>query len=115
VTPIKSGNMLVIITGTIVSPSGTAAGNGILLQLSYGTGAAPANGAALAGTQIGAVVQYTNPATVTAADVHIPFSTTAIVANLTLGVPYWIDEAAKAVATASDMGISAVSITAVEL
>lgn len=115
VTPIKTGNVLVVITGTVVSPTGTAAGNGVKVQLSYGTGTAPTNGAALTGTQTGAVVQYTNPTTVTAADVHIPFSATAVLTGLTLGVAYWLDLAAEAVATVSSMGVATLSTTAVEL
>jgi hypothetical protein len=115
VTPKLSGNVLLMVSGIVISPAGTAAGNGIKYQLSYGTGTAPANAAALAGTQVGAVQEYTNPATVTAADVMVPFSTHAVVTGLTVGTAYWIDLAAESVATASDMGLSGVSVTAVEI
>ena len=114
ITPTKSGKVLLIISGYFTS-SVTTAGDGILAQLSYGTGAAPANAAAVTGTQVGAVLEYMNPATVVAADVASPFSIQAVVTGLTLGTPYWLDLAAKAVANASHVGIANPSVTAVEL
>lgn len=114
ITPKKSGIILLIISGTIIGSSVTA-GDGILTQLSYGTGAAPTNSASLTGTQVGAVMDYTNPATVTAADIHVPFSMQAVVTGLTLDTAYWLDLAAKSVANASNVGLSNLSVTAVEL
>jgi hypothetical protein len=114
-TPVKTGIAYIQISGTIINPTGTAAGNGILLELSYGNGTAPVNGGNLAGTQIGPIMQYTNPATIIAADVHQPFTHSAVISNLTLNTAYWIDEAAKSVATASDVGLQAITITAFEL
>jgi hypothetical protein len=114
ITPKGSGTVLIIITGTIIAPTGTTAGLGIQYQISYGTGGAPSNAGALAGTQIGQVQEYTNAGTVTAADVHIPFCIQAIVAGLTAGTAYWIDLAAESLGSASDMGLSNVNITAWE-
>jgi hypothetical protein len=114
IKPTTTGSVLIIISGTVVSPSGTAAGNGIKYQISYGTGTAPANAATLTGTQVGTVQEYTNPATVTAADVNQPFSHAVVITGLTAGTTYWIDEAAESVATVSDMGLANVSVTAVE-
>ena len=83
-------------------------------QASYGTGSAPANGGNLAGTQLGPIMQYTNASAVTAADVHVPFSHTVAIANLTLNTAYWVDEAAESVGTISDMGFGVVGITVIE-
>jgi hypothetical protein len=114
ITPVRSGKVLLTISGTVIASTVTA-GDGIEHQLSYGTGAAPANAAALAGTQVGTVQSYTNPAIVTAADVAVPFSTSAVITGLTLNTAYWLDLAAKSLATASSGGLSNVSVSAVEL
>jgi len=114
VTPSNSGRVLLLVSGTIVSPVGTTAGLGIDLQLSYGTGSAPANAAAITGTQVGAVMAYTNAGTVTAVDVNVPFSIHAVVSSLTVATSYWFDLAAKSLGTASDMGIANISLSAVE-
>lgn len=116
ITPTTTGKVLIIISGTIVAPAGTTVDNGIKYQISYGTGVAPSNTGALAGTQIGTVQAFTLfVAATAAADVHIPFSIAAVVTGLTLATAYWIDLAAESVTTASDMGLSNVSITAVEI
>ena len=115
ITPASSGNILVLISGTIVDPSGTAAGNGIQFQASFGTGTAPVNAAALTGTQIGTVQKYTSPTTVVAADVNVPFSMQAVVTGLTLGTTYWLDLAAESIAVASSMGLANISVSAIEL
>jgi len=115
ITPKTTGNVLIIISGTIVDPSGTTAGNGIIYQLSYGTGGAPANAAALTGTQVGSTQSWTSPNTVIAADTNVPFSTQAVVTGLTVGTAYWVDLAAKSIATASSMGVANVSVSVVEL
>ena len=114
ITPNRSGNILLIISGTVIDSTVTA-GDGIEYQLSYGTGAAPANTAALVGTQVGEPQSYKNVNTVVAADVAAPFSTSAVITGLTLGTAYWLDLAAKSLGTASSGGLSNVSVTAVEL
>jgi hypothetical protein len=113
ITPIRTGIVLFIISGTIVSAAGTA-GNGISYQISTGTGTAPVNGAALTGAQLGTVQTYTNQASVTAADVHEPFSIQAVVTGLSVGSAFWIDLAAKSIATASDISLTNLSITTAE-
>lgn len=50
ITPQSTGRVLVVITGDLVE---NATAQTATLQLSYGTGAAPANAAALTGTQVG--------------------------------------------------------------
>ncbi len=114
ITPNKSGKVVLMISGNLIS-SVTTAGDGILAQLSYGTGAAPGSNAALAGTQVGNILEYTNPATVVAADVFTPFSMQVVVTGLTLGTAYWYDLAAKAVANASHIGLANLSVSAFEL
>jgi flagellar biosynthesis protein FliR len=59
ITPAVTGNVLVIITGSFHSTTVTA-GDGILVQMSYGTSTAPSNAGTLAGTQLGAIVEYAN-------------------------------------------------------
>lgn len=113
-TPTKSGKVLFMVSGMMKSSSVTA-GDGILAQLSYGTGAAPANAAALTGTQIGNIVKYENPTTVIAADVFVPFHTQCAVTGLTLGTAYWFDLAAKSIANISNIGLTGLSVTAVEI
>jgi len=108
-TPMASGTARITVSGTITSSTVTA-GDGINLQISYGTGSAPANAATLAGTQVGPIVTYKNPTTVTAADVAVPFSVTAIATGLVAGTAYWVDLAAESVATASSCAITAVTV-----
>lgn len=114
ITPIRTGTVQVTISGTVLCSTVTA-GDGIAWQLSYGTGAAPANAANLTGTQVGTPQEYTNPGTVTAADVHIPFSVQAVITGLTTGTAYWIDLAAKSIGTVSSGNLSAVSVSAIEV
>ena len=115
ITPSSSGNVLIIISGTIIAPTNTTVDNGIIYQISYGTGGAPANAAALTGTQVGLTQEYTSAiAPTAAADVHVPFSISYVVTGLTPGTPYWIDLAAEVVTTASAMALSNVMVVAFE-
>ena len=115
ITPNSSGTILSTISGTVYeSGGGTGAGNGALWQISYGTGAAPTANSTLAGTQIGVIQEYTTTATVTAADVQVPFSITYLVTGLTVGTAYWIDLAAKAVNNANTIGFENVAVVATE-
>jgi hypothetical protein len=59
----------------------------------YGTGAAPVNGAAQAGTILGQPSRYK----ATAANDFVPFSLTSLATGLVNGTTYWIDLAVKAV------------------
>jgi hypothetical protein len=115
VTPGSTGNIVITISGTIVDAGATTVDIGVIYQLSYGTGAAPGNNTALAGTQIGTTQEFTLfVAATAAADVNIPFSITYPVTGLSLGTPYWIDLAAKAVTTASAAKFLNVMVVAVE-
>lgn len=114
ITPLVSGTVAIDVCGTLAASS-TTINDGINLQISIGSGSAPSNAGTLAGTQIGQIVTYTNPATVTAADVHVPFCHSAIATGLSVGTAYWIDEAAESVTSASDTKLTAVNIRAMEL
>ncbi|MGB7910888.1 MAG: hypothetical protein WCF59_01550 [Desulfobaccales bacterium] len=115
ITPTRSGKALITSYGTIIAPAGTTVDNGILYQISYGTGSAPSNAATLTGTQIGVVQEWTNPVALSAAgDLHVPFSISAVVTGLTLNTAYWIDLAAESVTTASGIGFTNVGISALE-
>jgi hypothetical protein len=114
ITPTFSGRVLVTICGSCKSSTVTA-GDGILIQGSYGTGSAPTTNGALAGTQIGPIIQMDNPNTVVVADAFTPFSLTFVLTGAALATALWIDLAAKSVATASSVGLVNVGITAVEL
>jgi hypothetical protein len=113
ITPIRTGIVLIIISGVINSAAGTA-GNGITYEISIGAGSAPVNGAALTGVVLGVAQIYTNQASVTAANVNAPFSIQATVTGLTAGTTLWVDLAAKSIATVSDVGLTNVSVTAFE-
>jgi fibronectin-binding autotransporter adhesin len=113
ITPTRSGNALIIVSGT-VGIGTTAAGAGLQWQISYGTGSAPTNGATETGTQVGSIQKYLNPATVTAADVAVPFSVQSRVTGLTVGTAYWIDLAAEAISVAISGKLTNVVVTAIE-
>lgn len=115
ITPTTTGSVLIFARGTITAASGTAAGDGLAIQLSYGTGAAPSNGDSETGTQLDQQVSYTNPAAVTAADVHVPFTLVGLATGLAIGTSYWVDLAAKGVATSSDFAMQGVVLIAVEV
>jgi hypothetical protein len=67
-------------------------GNGTTtVQLVYGTGTSPANGAPFTGTLIGQPVSYKGPS----AGAFVPFAQTVMITTLVPGVSYWIDTAVK--------------------
>ena len=113
ITPAVSGNILITISGTIYGSTLTAAGDGINFSIAYGTGTAPSNGAASTGTLPTNGVQYSNPTTVTSTDVHVPFSTSAVVSGLTLSTAYWVDLTAEAIGAAG-FTLNNVSVSIIE-
>jgi hypothetical protein len=116
ITPTAGGNIQITICGTIIASGTPNVNDGIVYQISYGTGSAPLNGGVLAGTQIGLAQSYSSAVVPTAAgDVHVPFSITYIAAGLTAKTAYWIDLSAKSITTISQMGLHNVMITAVEI
>ena len=109
ITPRKSGTILVIVTGDM---DNATAADGAGIQIRYGTGTAPINGAALTGTTAGGLIKMTNVATVTGS--RSPFSSNAIVAGLTIGTAYYIDVSLAAI-TGGTARIRDVIISAIEI
>lgn len=107
VTPVLSGRVLILITG--MAGNSTLA-DGCNMQISYGTGAAPANAAALSGTQVGAIKKMVAS---TAAGKQ-GFALAFVVTGLVAGTAYWIDLAVEAV-TGGTASVYNVDIVAIEL
>lgn len=84
ITPTSSGNVTFTITG-LMTQSTTA--NGVTYALAFGTGTAPANAAAAAGTIISA-----QPAWLALTGMlTVPFSVTSSTTGLATAVPVWFD------------------------
>jgi hypothetical protein len=81
-TPTTTGKLLITVSGNAVG----AASGGPNTQLRYGTGAAPANAAALTGTATGTTAKSTGGGTTT-----VPFSISEYVTGLVVGTAYWFD------------------------
>lgn len=118
ITPQITGRVLVIISGLIQN---SVSGDGCNVQLSYGTGTAPVNGAALTGTQIGLQSVWTSLTNAMIA----PFCLQALITGLavpvinanrqtTAATTVWLDLAFKAV-TGGNASVTNVNITALEL
>lgn len=108
ITPAKSGDVLMIISGTIFNA--TAIADGGKVQIRYGSTATPANGDALTGTAVGSQPQYIASTTAE----KVPFTCNAIVSGLVRGTFYWIDLGLAAI-TGGTASISDVSMSIVEL
>lgn len=67
----------------------TAVGQGFIVQLRYGTGAPPSNGAPAIGTAIGGAVNGVTA--IVSSPQQIPFALQSMVSNLTPGTPCWFD------------------------
>ncbi|MBS1902257.1 MAG: hypothetical protein JSS75_00960 [Bacteroidetes bacterium] len=112
-TPTKSGKVLIIISA---SENNNAGGNGGQMQIRYGTGSAPSNGAALTGTTAGNLAQGSpsDPSGANSAQHHetIPMTCNAVV-SMTVGTTYWIDVSVAQIGggTAEIVGVS---ISAIE-
>lgn len=88
----RTGRILLCMSGVMQN---SGANDGSKAQMSYGTGGAPSNGAALTGTQIGPIQQY-NASTLAAA-ASAPYGSCTIVTGLTKGTAYWFDTAFAAI------------------
>jgi hypothetical protein len=106
-TPNSGGNALVIIEGDVLN---STIGDGATLQISYGTGVAPANAATLTGTQTGRAVNFV-AATATGKS---PFAIMAYVTGLIAGTAYWLDLAVTPV-TGGSVTVADVNIVAIEV
>lgn len=89
-TPTRNGRVLVTVHGHVTIPAAAAAGAGLLMNLFYGTGTAPANGAAVTGTQATPALRAITGVPVTGLDQR-PFVLIAMLTGLTVGTPYWVD------------------------
>jgi hypothetical protein len=107
VTPTRSGTL--VISGSGQMANGTI-NDGATVQLYYGTGAAPTNGAAVSGTALGSPQTHTS---LVAADTA-GWSFTIPLSNATIGTTYWIDVALKAV-TGGSASVTGVNLAVVEL
>jgi hypothetical protein len=83
-TPLYSGRVKIIIAG---EASNNTLNDGFTVNAAYGTGAAPANGAAAIGTVVGNTVT----STALAASELKPFTIIAVVTGLTVGTAIWVD------------------------
>jgi hypothetical protein len=115
IVPVKTGNLLATVNGSIFAVAGTSATYGIQYRLAYAAGSAPSNGATLQGTTFGPTHKYEHGVAITAADTFRPFSISGIIAGLSLGSTYWVDLQAESVTTASEVGLSGVCVTLAEL
>jgi hypothetical protein len=95
-TPNRSGKVLVIISGNAANSSN----GGFTWQIRYGTGAAPGNNVALAGSAGSGTA--TN---IPSVGIAVPFSAQFVATGLTLGTPYWFDLAL------AGLGSGTVSVT----
>jgi hypothetical protein len=107
ITPRVTGKLLILISGDIDNDTIT---DGVQIQLRYGTGAAPTNGAALTGTVAGGLVKFT----LASAAQKAPAAAQAIVSGLTVGTAYWIDIGLAAI-TAGTASMNDISLTIFEL
>ena len=87
ITPTFSGRVLLIYTGILASNSGTTYTH--IVYTYYGTGGAPANGAALTGTQVNSQGPNFN------SSVNMGISVIGVVTGLAVGTTYWLDIALK--------------------
>lgn len=110
------GTKALILVNAYCTGTATLANDGIVIQISFGTGAHPTSNSALAGTQIGAQNQFRVGTTLTAAaDMNAPISVAAVATGLTVGTTYWVDLAAKSLLNASSIALNNVCITITEL
>lgn len=105
-TPGSTGRVLVIFTGDLVE---NATAQTATLQVSYGTGAAPANAAAVTGTQVGAQIAWVS----LTGQLTQTFAAHCLITGLTVGSDYWFDLALKSSAgtvQATNVNFSAIEI-----
>ena len=106
ITPSVTGRVLFAISGYQLAD---ATARTCTMQLSYGTGSAPAAGAAVTGTQVGGQPIWIS---LTGA-IQAPFTMFWIQTGLTLGTAYWLDIAAKA--SAGTVTLKELNIIAFEM
>lgn len=111
ITPARSGKVVMMISGTIDNDT---LGDGAQVQIRYGTGTAPTNGAALTGTTAGGLVKQINASLALLTPGAGPFALTAIVIGLTVSTAYWVDISLARI-TGGTARVRDISISLVEL
>ncbi len=117
ITPLITGRILLLAVGDLVE---NATAQTATVQLSFGTGSAPANAAAVTGTQVGAQVAWVSLTGVLTST----FSLIAFVTGLAVpgvnslgatgaSVAVWLDIAAKS--SAGNVQLQNLDLTAIEL
>lgn len=109
ITPTCSGVVSINICGGITN---TSISGGANIQIRFGTGTAPSNGAALIGTAAGVLIHTTQNALGTGI---YPFSIHAIISGLILGTTYWIDISLASKSAGTTSSITDICINANEL
>ena len=84
ITPNATGNIVVMLSGNVSNDTGFLT----TLNLRYGTGAAPSNGGAAAGTPVGSPMRWQDTS---GSSISAPITAIAYISGLTLGTTYWID------------------------
>jgi hypothetical protein len=102
ITPVLSTRVIVTISGQMANAT---AGDGATIDIRYGTGTAPVNGAAVIGTLVGIAQTATS---VTAAQ-KSGFSISYPITGLIVGTTYWFDISLMAITggTATIAGVTA--------
>jgi hypothetical protein len=83
-TPTRTGKIMIILSGDTDNATN---GCGVNIQMRYGTGAAPANGAALTGTTVGTLIRMVNQNS----NEIFPFTLNGIVSGLSVSTAIWVD------------------------
>ncbi|HVP23101.1 MAG TPA: hypothetical protein VMS77_04240 [Conexivisphaerales archaeon] len=108
-TPLKSGKVQLAIC---FFPSGVGSSTNNF-RLCYGSGTAPLNGAAAAGTVVGGT--YVGGSVVAASSTPAAIYRTIIVTGLTVGVSYWFDLQAARNSGNTSVGAGSIEATLQEL
>lgn len=107
ITPTTTGRILIWVVGTMKN---TTINDGVVAQIRYGTGAAPAAGAALTGSATGSNIEYD----CAAANNYTPFALVQYVTGFTLNVAAWVDLSLAAVVGGTGY-VNAVTIVITEI
>jgi hypothetical protein len=105
ITPQITGRVFIMISGT---QTHGWAGTGTL-QLSFGTGAAPANAAAVTGTQQGGQMVFVSDA----GTLQAPFAMSMIITGQAIGTALWFDVNQKH--SASSLQLQFLNVLAIEI
>lgn len=107
-TPTSSGRVIIISSGQMAN---SALSGGVTVDLRYGTGSAPVNGAGATGTVVG------TSQTISAllAGLKSGFSIAGVISGLALNVPIWIDLSQMRLGGLGTSAVTGVTTTALEI